>query len=235
MKKFLISSVFLAAFAGSAAAADMGFDVDGKPWYFTLQGSYGPVLADNDFFAPNSNAAGPLFGSIDYGNAFVLGTSAGMFLNDNWRVGAEINYFNLDTDAMNFSAASAIGALGVTLGGDADGFTAMIDVGYEHDFSDRFGGFVEAGAGLINLNVNATTGPGFNGFVNSSDTVFAGKVGAGLTYDLTENIEFFGKYNFIFGEDASLQFTAPGAALNPVPFTVETTQHTVLFGFRVKM
>lgn len=236
MKTYLLAMATIAGLTGSSAAADMGFDVGGKPFYFTLQGVYGPVLGKNDFFAPQSNAPGALSGTVNYNNGFVIGGAAGKFLTDNVRVGVELNYFTIDPKSMNFAATGPLGALNVNLGGSVSGVTAMVDVGYETKFTDKFGGFVEAGFGLMNINLNnVTTGANFNGFINDSDTVWAGKVGAGLTYEVSDRVELFSKYNLVFGEKANVKFTAPGAALNPVPFNVSTTQHSVLFGVRIKM
>ena len=201
------------------------------PYYMTIHGAAGQALNDYDFFAPTSNAAQPLNGDVDIDGAFVIGVSAGMFLDDNWRVGGEINYSSLDPDSMFINNLG--GGLLVTLDGDVNNISVMIDAAYEVQVNDMTAIFFEAGVGIIHADVdNVQTGPGFNGFIDDSDTALSAKVGVGATYRLNEDWELFGEYNFVFGEDFDLQFTAPGAALNPVPFELENQTHVGLFGVR---
>ncbi|MBV0911885.1 outer membrane protein [Anianabacter salinae] len=212
---------------GTAASADNN--------YWTLHGSYGPFLEAHSFFAPNSNAGGPLSGTVNYDDAFTIGGSIGRFVTPNVRIGVEINYFSLDTTSMDVVYPTPPPNDNVLLGGSIRGASAFVDAAYEHRFNDRFSGFVEAGAGVLTLSAsNIQTGPNFNGFIDDSATVFAGKIGVGTIYRLSERIELLAKYTYVKGEDANMRFTAPGAGIPSVPFSIETSAHNVQVGVRMR-
>jgi hypothetical protein len=220
-----LAALCSAGLAASAAANDR---------YVTAHGSFGPFLETHSFVAPNSNAGGQLTGDVRYNNAYTLGASAGVFFTPSVRAGVELNYYSLDTRNMFVEFPAPPPAV-VSLSGRISGITAFADAAYEHRFSDRFSGFVEAGAGIMHLSANnVTTGPNFNGFLNDNDTVLAAKIGIGGVFRLNDRVDLFGEYNYVFGQNANMNFTAPGAGIPSVPFRIETSAHVVQMGVRLK-
>jgi opacity protein-like surface antigen len=235
IRTLLTGALLATGLATTAQAADPLTERFNAPdsFYISVQGGVGPFIGEHDFFAPNSNAPGPLAGDADYDTVWSIGASAGVFLTENFRIGADLNYFSTEADTMDVVTPFL---LEVQLDGSINGVSAFVDAGYEMMVTEQIGIFGEVGIGVLHINAdNIQTDPNFNGFIDASDTVLAGKVGGGAFYQFNERVELFGEYNYIFAEDADLSFTAPGSGLPVVPFEIETDAHAFLVGLRFRM
>ena len=188
---FFAASVLSASVALEAARAEghetMPSDVR---FYVGIQGIAGPSLNDVSY------RSGGGIGTAKLGRAQMIGATAGVFLNENWRVGIDVNRFKIDLDAVtNVPAASGAAV------GDVSGYNAFLDVGYETMVSDDFGVFVEGGIGFADSTADAVI-PSVNENITGSDRVFVGKLGFGSTYQFNESVSLFSKYNYVFGGDA---------------------------------
>ena len=217
IRALAFTTLFASLSATSALAEGHTVSIDSARFYVGVQGATGPAL--NDLSYSTSNNAG----DVKLDRAQTLGITAGVFLNENWRVGVDVNYFKIDLDEVTGTAVGTVQA-----NGDTDGYNAFIDVGYETMLSDKFGVFAEAGIGFADSEVNAALSGGA-GTLSGSDRILVGKVGFGSTYQFADNLELFSKYNYVFGKDADYFSSIDGVA------QAEQRMHVFVSGLRLKL
>jgi len=219
----------------------------GHIFYFDIKGSYGPTIPENGFDAGAPlNAGGRFQDEIGYGGSL----EAGAFLNSNIRLSAELVYGKIEHDKEKIQRLNGapINSVKLDLDGETrilQGFlkaayeTRLSDLGAQSVWLQPMSVYALAGIGFSHIENDAILrnafGPGFDGVANAEDTVLAGKVGAGIVYDLTERVSLVSEYNFVFGQnaDVTLRSQAPLPPIT-VPIEIETNAHTLFTGIRIK-
>jgi len=197
MKIFVYLAAISAAMLTTAAAENT------KSYYFGLHGFGGPSPFKRNL--KGSVFGTPFTGHAEYSKAFIVGVAGGIFLNENWRVGIELDFMrqyvdrSFNTNNANTNAYGVVNTKG-----------AFVDIGYEFGLNEKIGGFVEGGVGI--LHVDPDGGISAYGNLRGYDNVLVGKVGAGLTYKISESLELYSKYNYVFGEDARSTISASSDA-----------------------
>ncbi len=123
-----------------------------------------------------------------------------------------------------------------SLNGDIEAYNVFAETAYEFGPSGVFRPYVKAGVGAVHISLdNVTSSATFLGVADDSDTVFAGRIGAGAALALSERFDLIAEYDFTYGEDAEFEFrfpTFPGTGT--APFEVEVAAHRVLAGIRAR-
>ncbi len=256
--KAIAALLLLVPLTGVVSAADL-IDSDPVPmdipeaaqdqhfFYFDIAASAGIVIPQNGFEAGAPlNAGGRFQDEIGYGGSL----EAGAFLTTNIRVSAELVYGRIvhDQEKIDRLNGVRINAFKLDLDGDTRLFQGFLKAAYETRLSDLgaearwlqpMSVYGIAGAGFSYIENDAILrnafGAGFDGVADASDAVLAGKIGAGIIYDITDRISLVSEYNFVFGQNADVTLTsqAPLPAIS-VPIEIETNAHTVFTGLRVK-
>jgi opacity protein-like surface antigen len=144
--------------------------------------------------------------------------AVGKYFAPNFRAEAELAVANNAGDSFSGTFAG-FGPTSGTLTGSVTTFSLMA-MGY-YEFS-QFGDFVpylSAGLGAANVNSNLTYNDpvsfgGINGTITGSSTVFAGRVGAGFQYALSDNVDLTADYALLVGSRANLTYTNAGGVGN---------------------
>lgn len=259
IRKLALAALTLAtAMTGNTLAADLVepdpipveapvVSNDDKLFYFDVAGSFGLVIPQNGFEAGAPlNAEGRFQDEIGYGGSL----EAGAFLTSNIRLSAELVYGKIEHDKEKIERLNGvrINSVKLDLDGETRLFQGFLKAAYETRLSDLgaeslwlqpMSVYGIAGIGFSHIENDAILrngfGPGFDGVANASDTVLAGKIGAGFVYDITNRVSLVSEYNFVFGQkaDVTLQSQAP---LPPItaPIEIETNAHTLFTGLRIK-
>ena len=144
--------------------------------------------------------------------------AVGKYLAPNIRAEAELAVANNAGDSFSGAFAGVPGQTTGSLTGSVTTVSVMA-MGY-YEFS-QFGDFVpylSAGLGAANISSNLTyNDPGalgfpINGTITGSSTVFAGRVGAGFQYALSDSVDLTADYTLLVGSRANLTYTDAGGA-----------------------
>jgi len=109
----------------------------------------------------------------------------------------------------------------VTVGGDVDVTTVMVNGYYELPVYDAFSVYAMAGIGYAKFDVDVDTTPDLSRYVQGgSDNVFAYKAGAGVTYNFTEEMAADLGYEYLGVADTDIATSING--------------HNVVASFRYK-
>jgi opacity protein-like surface antigen len=146
--------------------------------------------------------------------------AVGKYLAPNFRAEAELAVANNAGDSFTGAFAGFPGQTTGSLTGNVTTVSVMA-MGY-YEFS-QFGDFVpylSAGLGAANvisdLTYNDPGALGFpiNGTITGTSTVFAGRVGAGFQYALSDSLDLTADYTLLVGSRANLAFTGAGGLGN---------------------
>lgn len=110
-----------------------------------------------------------------------------------WRIEAEYQrgYFGITGVTLDGTAASVDGK------GHYD--TIMLNAYHDFDLTDTLSAFVGAGAGWSNLSLpKVVFDPSCNCFGETSKRGFSYQLRAGVEYDVTDRLSFYGQYNRLF-------------------------------------
>ncbi|MGI9355057.1 MAG: outer membrane protein [Rhizobiaceae bacterium] len=250
--------LFFSGLPGAALAADpiesdpVTMDIpeaahDEHFFYFDVAGSIGIVIPQNSFEAAAPlNAGGRFQDKIGYGGSL----EAGAFVTTNIRLSAEFVYGRImhDQEKIDRLGGVPINSVKLDLNGETRLFQGFVKAAYETRLSDLgveslwlqpMSVYALAGIGFSHIENDAILrnafGPGFDGIADAQDTVLAGKIGAGIVYDITDSLSLVSEYNFVLGQkgDVTLRSQAPQPPIT-VPIEIETNAHTLFTGIRVK-
>ncbi len=146
--------------------------------------------------------------------------AVGKYLAPNFRAEAELAVANNAGDSFTGAFAGVAGQTTGTLTGSVTTVSVMAMGYYEISQFGDFVPYLSAGLGAANINSNLTyNDPGalgfaINGTITGSSTVFAGRVGAGFQYALSDNVELTADYTLLVGSRANLTFTGAGGVGN---------------------
>ncbi len=152
---------------------------------------------------------------FDSGPAFTAAVGYGV---QNFRFEGELGYQKND-----FNKQDAFG-ISRDLNGDLSSLSFLVNAYYDFPNSTRFTPFITAGLGFARVEANNLSIPGSSrASFNGDDTVFAGQVGAGVSYALNENLNIDLKYRYFMAEN--LEFSRGNTLDGP-------TSHNIYLGMR---
>lgn len=207
-RSLLLGAVASLVFVSAASAAGP------QGWYIGLEGG-GNWIDELDVVVdgtPNGQT------SFETGWA-ALGT-VGYGWNS-WRLELEGGYRDNDFDDFNVGGGSNL------LGGELNEISAMMNVVYDWDFSERFGLFVGAGAGADRIDYSNVAG--YHGVeVSGDEWVFAWQAMGGLNYRLSSRTDLVLAYRYFNAGDT--QFSdASGVHTDD---NDDLVKHTATIGLR---
>jgi opacity protein-like surface antigen len=220
MKSYLIVIATLA----TIAIPSLGTTAEGKPGPYvsaflgttftqntTVSGfDRGTAYSDRATFDPGIYIGGT--GGYDFG-----------FL----RLEAELSYRNAPFDTITFSDTTRFN----NVNGDLDVYATMFNVFFDAHNSTPVTPYVGGGIGFATLHLSNTfvNSPSFFGglYQDSSDTVFASQVGAGLDIALNNRFSLDVGYRYFITERANL-------GSNLISSNLKFESHNMMVGFKAK-
>jgi opacity protein-like surface antigen len=200
---------------------------------YSAQGLYvsvgaGLAMPDDIELVNESASDGPISVGVsvdiesDPGAAFIGAVGYKM---QNFRVEGEVGYQKNDFDQLKIEAqASAFGftaseEASLALTGDMTALSFLANVYYDFPTGTKFTPFITAGIGWAEVEVNDIDFADFSvGADSFDDSVFAGQVGAGVSYAITEMLELELKYRYFMTDDLEFEddFSIDGPASHNV-------------------
>jgi len=139
---------------------------------------------------------------IEFGfNDKFTGAGAVGLREGNYRSEIEIGYQKNDLNSISASGMT-INPATVGLSGNVSILTGLVNAYYDIDTGTRFRPYVSGGVGFarIDAKFNVTGVTGIS--TSDQDTVLAYQFGAGLGYDVSDNITIEAGYRYLTGQDA---------------------------------
>ena len=181
-KTLLLATVAAAGLALGIASADAA-DIEAAPepagWYVSL---FGGVSWLEDVDADYTYDSGDSTVHVSTDSGFILGGAVGTHLLDTLRVELEVAYSENDADGFapdTDPPSDAIGTFNI--------FTVMGNAWLDLPLTEFFKPYVGGGAGLAFVDADGIGYANDGVHFDSSETVFAAQVGAGLRWQLAEH------------------------------------------------
>ena len=210
----------IALMSGLLGAAPAFAAGPNSPWYVTgFAGYTQPKDYQFDFISNTTGARFPYKASLDDG--YSVGAAAGYRINQYFRVEGEYAYSN--TDFGNSYHADPPGFIGRNPNGDVTIQTLMANVWLGTKLGavkPYIGGGI--GYGWVDGNLKVTTGAGNQ--LGGDDSGFAYQLGAGLGFQLTNNLDLDLGYRWKKVNDIKLKSKINGFHLSSDDFTTQTLQ-----------
>lgn len=207
-RSLLLGAVASLALVSAANAAGP------QGWYIGLEGG-GNWIPDVDVVDDGAPIAES---SFDTGWA-ALGT-VGYGWNS-WRLELEGGYRDNELDIFRSSGTNYLG------GGEFNEISGMLNVLYDWDFSQRFGLFVGAGAGVDYIQYENASGK-HGVIIDDEDTVFAWQAIAGMNYRLSSRTDLVLAYRYFNASEP--EFATPSGGDSDAYDNV--VKHTATIGLR---
>jgi opacity protein-like surface antigen len=190
-KKHLLMAVAAAAMTlgiASAKAADLEPVAEPAGWYVSLFGGASwleDVKTDYEF----TGFAGTYHADIETDVGFIIGGAIGTHLTEDLRVELEVAYSENDVDKIHYTNASGVGD-----DYDAHGkfgiLTFMANLWYDIPLSEELKPYIGGGAGIaiVDGDPGYSDIPDYDPIFDNSEVAFAFQVGAGLRWQVWENV-----------------------------------------------
>ena len=221
MKKAILVSVFtlLVTFSFNAYCAEGG-------WY--LGGNIGMVFLDDsdlgifdeadleDIIGDDVPAGSTASLGLEYDMGFLISVAPGYDFGG-LRLESELGYQINDLDTLNAMVTiPGVGseAEGMSVDGDATTLSLLFNGYYDFFRDSALRPFITGGIGLSNIEADIEGG-------SEDDTVFGFQIGAGLSFDISENATIDLKYRYLTTSD--LEFEG---------IDIENSSHSVILGVR---
>jgi opacity protein-like surface antigen len=244
MRSLLVSSACAASLmlaltpAASAADVDYAPEPAGPSWYVSVFGGWSlPDDIDLDFeTAPVSGTAVDFSADVDLDNGFLAGVAVGAHFADWLRGEVEVSGHWHDAGG---EAQLAIGAGSTTydVDGDAHALFVLANLWLELPIDEAIRPYVGGGIGIgrLDLELEGTTPSATVGIVDDSSWGFAFQLGAGVAFDITDNLAVDVGYRFKRIHDAEFELDADvtNDPLEAAEADVDYTSHNVLLGLRI--
>lgn len=205
MKKTLLvacAASALSLFAVNAQAADVTPVADSSSFYVSLFGG-ASFLNDVDAVQHYDSPSPDYDYTLDTKMGYILGGTIGMRVWDPLRAEVEVSYARWKADS--YSGQNDDG--GDKFSGDASGHVSATyllgNLWYDIDTGTSFTPYVGGGAGVAWVDASTQFDDSDDYGYNDGEVGFAFQAGAGVTFDLTENIALDVGYRFkgILGVD----------------------------------
>ncbi len=154
---------------------------------------------------------------LEYDFGFAGGIAIGYGFNDTFRLEGEFFYATNDLDKITLNGVS------LAMDGETSLMAFLLNVYVDFANDSDFTPFITAGVGYAEYEMDdfTITGSGITP-VSDDDGVFAGQVGAGIGYALSDTVMVDLKYRFLFTQDPELGST-----------NLEYANHSVILGLRL--
>lgn len=199
-KKYVLTTALI--FMATSAMAE-------NSWY--MSADLGLQVPDGE--ATHAGEHAPNTPSYDFDEGVVAGLAVGYYINDAFRVEAEARFRNQETEDGNLFGYNSRSSETFNLGGEVDTTTIMANLIYEFDNTSNFTPYIKGGLGIAysdasaDLDIQPTfTTFGFTDrwqYPDNDETNFAWSIGAGVDYNLTENLLLGLEYQYIDMGDIS--------------------------------
>jgi opacity protein-like surface antigen len=188
--KQLLMAVAAGAMAlgiSSAKAADIEPIAEPAGWYVSLFGGVSwleDVKTDYEFIGYD----GSYHADIETDTGFIVGGAVGTHFTEDLRLELEVAYSENDVDKIGYSNDDVHGNY------DAHGqfgiLTIMANLWYDLPLSEELKPYIGGGAGvaIVDADVSYDDSPGYDPIFDDSPVVFAFQVGAGLRWQVLENV-----------------------------------------------
>lgn len=192
---------------------------------FYTAGFAGAVFAD-EADADATVLTTELKGDQSFDPGFVIGGAGGYKFDFGVRLEGEIAHRRNGFD--DFS--------GIPTGGDLGATSLMANIWYEFDTGTALHPFIGGGLGAAIVDVDDFTF-GAAALRSDSQTAFAYQVGAGLAYDLSDNVTLTAEYRFFVAEDVDVNDVIE--IVDTVPLGVrdkfDYQAHAFMLGIRYRL
>jgi opacity protein-like surface antigen len=191
MKKQLLITAAVGALVmgvSSAKAADIEPVADPASWYVSLFGG-ASWLDDVDLkYDYNDDNDYEANARTDVG--FIIGGAVGTHLTDDLRVELEVAYSENDVDRIDYFDADDGSRDDYAASGKFGTLTFMANLWYDIPLSEELTPYIGGGAGLAIVDGKESYDDFFDGenIFDSSEVAFAFQVGAGLRWQVLENV-----------------------------------------------
>lgn len=200
MKKILLASAAVVVLSPLSAQAEDNYYVSGAIGYSFAQDFNG---------APSG--PGPIGAGInvDFDSDIAYTAAIGYSLDLEGpldpRFELEYSYREQDIDQLNINGNDT--ANNGPSGGDFEVQTFLVNAIVDYDLGNGFKPYVGVGVGVadVEANGNYLNGGGVQFNLRDSDTVFAAQGIAGASYEVTQNIEFFGDARYLATSEAEFE------------------------------
>jgi len=221
-------AVGVALAGGSAYAADIAQPgVVQAPAPAALAGSYVSVFGGYAF--GNSVSAHATQGSYNvstpYNGGYIIGGAIGTHLMPNLRGEVEVSYVSHGASGQSFASSGGVG----TATGSTSTLYLLGNLWYDIDTGSAFTPYLGGGLGAAVLMPNVTLDSG--GTYNSDAVAFAAQLGAGIKFQLADNIALDLGYRAKDVFNASLTGSGGASNVTNVNYIDQSVQAGLTFGF----
>lgn len=212
-RTLLLGAVASLALTGAANAREL------NGWYVGLEGG-GNWIQDADSVFDG----GPFVSTTSFDTGWAALGSVG-YKWHSWRAELELGY-----RANDFDAFQVTGFAPSTTGGKFDELSAMLNILYDVELTERIGLFVGAGAGGDFIDYENNVGTfAHNIDIIDDDAVFAWQAMGGVNYQLTSSTELVLAYRYFNADSPS--FATFGGILHTDDYD-NVVKHTATIGLR---
>ena len=182
---------------------------DGGPsgWYMSLSGFH-VVPRDSD--TSRSTEFGRLTGDAEYDDSPAFAAAVGTHVMENLRIELEVGYSPVDIDGMtNLRVDGRLVDAVYGLTGDSDVWIVTVGAVYDVPIQSPVRPYLGAGIGIAHHDTNTTfTFAGVDQPPESGDdTVVSYHFRAGLGYEVSDTVVFYGGYRYIGAQDVEIAGT----------------------------
>lgn len=217
MRHTLTATALTAAAALTAGGAHAQTASDWMPWNWVRgDETYFSVKGSSDWMQ-NADLGGP---DLEMNNGWGGNVAVGRYLNKNTRAEVELGYYTSGVDKVKTSTGN-VGA-----DGDVTAMTGMLNAYYEPFAECRIKPYVGAGIGVANVDADSVSAAG-TAVADGDDTVFAGQVMAGASYQFTPSTALTAEYRYLQTADADIDTPTGSTDMN-------YQNHMAMLGLRVK-
>jgi opacity protein-like surface antigen len=214
-----LAAVFLGVTATSAAdlvlpkgSAVYMADETGLSWYVSAK--LGVALPGTIDLTATAAGLPDLTGDAHFKAGPAGAVAIGKYFTPNFRAEAELGVAKNDGDSFSGTFAG-FGPTSGTLTGSVTTVSVMAMGYYEFTQFGDFVPYLSAGLGAANVSSDLTYNDpvsfgGISGTITGNSTVFAGRIGAGFQYAVSDNIDLTADYTLLVGSRVSLNYTNTG-------------------------
>jgi opacity protein-like surface antigen len=178
-------------------------------WYASAK--FGVALPGTINLTATAAGLPDLTGDAHFKPGLAGAVAVGKYLAPNFRAEAELAVANNSGDTFSGTFAG-FGPTSGTLSGSVTTVSAMAMGYYEFTQFGDFVPYLSGGVGAANVSSNLTYNDpvsfgGISGTITGDSTVFAGRIGAGFKFAVSDNLDLTGDYTLLAGTRANLTFT----------------------------
>ena len=198
--------------ASGAHAETHSVDDGPSDWYMALTGFH---VMPRDSDTSRSTQFGRITGDAEYGSSAAFSAAVGRHLMDNVRLELEVGYSPVDIDGMtNLRVDGRLVDAAYGLTGESDVWTVTVGAVYDVPTQGPLRPYVGAGVGIARHDTKTTfTFAGAEPTTETGDdTVVSYHLRAGIGYEVSDTVVFYGGYRYIGAQDVEIAGTRSTSA-----------------------